>query len=285
MRETPYISAICSRFCGAFPCVACACCLVVTGGRVAGALEPECAPDALPPVIVAAVIDAQTLRLDSGESVRLAGALAPQPPGWWKEPRPWPAAVAAREEVERIVLGKRVALRFAPGEARRDRHERYLAQVLVKDGERSLWLQAHLVGAGHARAYSLSGRRACARALQKEETAAREQKAGLWRGRGYKVWDSTDTDALLKRVGSFQAVEGTVDSVGRTRKWTFLNFTSDWRTDFTVAVEARYRRAFEGSDIDLPMLEGRRVRVRGWLERWNGPVVKATHPEQIEMIE
>jgi hypothetical protein len=26
------------------------------------------------------------------------------------------------------------------------------------------------------------------------------------------------------------------------------------------------------------------VRVRGWIERWNGPVIKATHPEQIEIL-
>jgi hypothetical protein len=24
--------------------------------------------------------------------------------------------------------------------------------------------------------------------------------------------------------------------------------------------------------------------VRGWIERWNGPVIKATHPEQIEVL-
>jgi len=285
MRETPYISAVCGRFHGAFLSVAGACTLAVTGACDAGAVEPECAPEALPPAMVAAVTDARTLRLQSGESVRLAGALAPEPPGWWKESGPWPAAREAREEVERLVLGKRVALRFAPGEARRDRHERYLAQLVVLGGERPLWLQAHLVGAGHARAYSLSGRRACARTLQKVEAAARAKTAGFWKGPVFRVWNSARTGELLKRLGSFQAVEGTVASVGRTRKWTFLNFTSDWRTDFTVAVEARYRRTFEGSDVDLAMLEGRRVLVRGWLERWNGPVIKATHPEQIELID
>ena len=34
----------------------------------------------------------------------------------------------------------------------------------------------------------------------------------------------------------------------------------------------------------LEELEGKEVRVRGWIEWWNGTVIKATHPEQIEIL-
>jgi hypothetical protein len=29
---------------------------------------------------------------------------------------------------------------------------------------------------------------------------------------------------------------------------------------------------------------GREIRVRGWLEFYNGPMIEATHPEQIELL-
>lgn len=285
MREAPYILrrlavsrlALSGLVC---PWVFMTSCVAVQAGPVL-----ECAPEIAHSAMVAAVIDAQTLQLDSGESVRLAGALAPEPPGWWRQASPWPAAQAARAEVRHVALGKSIELRFAPGEARRDRRGRYLAQVIVLGGVRPLWLQERLVGTGYARAYSLAGHRACVRDLQKKEAVARKQRAGLWRDRRYRVWASTQTGALLKRRGSFQVVEGRVVSVTRTRNWTFLNFAADWRTDFTVAIAAGHRKRFENSGVDLAGLEGKAIRARGWIERWNGPAVKATHPEQIEIVE
>lgn len=52
-----------------------------------------------------------------------------------------------------------------------------------------------------------------------------------------------------------------------------------------MAVRAGDRRKFAGSDVDLAMLEGKVIRVRGWVELWNGPVIKVTHPEQIELLD
>jgi hypothetical protein len=31
-------------------------------------------------------------------------------------------------------------------------------------------------------------------------------------------------------------------------------------------------------------LQGKVVRVRGWLKKFNGPIIKASHPKQIEVI-
>ena len=31
-------------------------------------------------------------------------------------------------------------------------------------------------------------------------------------------------------------------------------------------------------------LEGKRIRVRGWLKKYNGQMIAATHPEQIEVV-
>jgi hypothetical protein len=44
-------------------------------------------------------------------------------------------------------------------------------------------------------------------------------------------------------------------------------------------------RNFRAADIDLKALEGRQVRVRGWLESYNGPNMPISIPEAIEVIE
>ena len=234
---------------------------------------------------VTEVIDGHTVRLDDASEVRLIGALAPQTPRWWKKEAAWPPAQRAHRALEELTGSSKVELRFARGEEQRDRHERHLAQLFVLRGEERIWVQGHMIGEGLAQAYSLKGHRACTRALQERERDARTARAGLWRKGRYMVLRATNTDVLSKRRGSFQLVEGTVRSVGKASQWTFLNFDTDWHRDFTVAIRAGDRRIFQGSDVVLEELEGKEVRVRGWIERWNGPVIKATHPEQIEVLE
>ena len=46
----------------------------------------------------------------------------------------------------------------------------------------------------------------------------------------------------------------------------------------------RYRRLFDRAGLDIGAYEGKRVRVRGWLKSFNGPLIEATHPEQIELL-
>lgn len=285
MREIPYISrrdwALShlprSGLLCALACLAAS--LAVRAGT-----GPGCAPEIAGRATVAAVIDAQTLQLDDGSSVRLTGALPPQTPPWWKEAREWPPGIAAKNFLAKLASGKRVRLHVAPGETERDRHDRLLAQVLVVSGETENWVQGDMVNAGFARTYSFPGHKACARDLQAREDSARRGKRGLWREDHFSAHGAEDYELLLKRRGSFQLVEGLVVSVGKTRNWTYLNFSRDWRRDFTVAIAAGNRKNFEGQAVPLELLEGKRVRVRGWIESWNGPVIKASHAEQIEIL-
>ncbi len=65
----------------------------------------------------------------------------------------------------------------------------------------------------------------------------------------------------------------------------YVNFGRRWTRDFTVTVLKRQRRAFAAAGIDLKQLEGRRIRVRGFIERRGGPIIAASAPEQIEPID
>ena len=65
----------------------------------------------------------------------------------------------------------------------------------------------------------------------------------------------------------------------------YLNLGVDWRTDFTISIASRDVRRFRAMGRRLEGYEGKLGRVRGWLKSYNGPLIDATHPEQIEVLE
>ncbi|MBF0393872.1 MAG: thermonuclease family protein, partial [Alphaproteobacteria bacterium] len=111
---------------------------------------------------------------------------------------------------------------------------------------------------------------------------ARAEARGLWAEPAYRP---SRAEGMRARDAAYHLVEGRVVKVAETRGKTYLNFGADWRTDFTVTLDAAARRLFLAAGRDPAGLEGRLVRVRGWLESWNGPLIEASHPEQIEVVE
>ena len=51
--------------------------------------------------------------------------------------------------------------------------------------------------------------------------------------------------------------------VGEGAGCLYLNFATDWRSDFTVSVARKDVSAFAAAEIDLNALTGKRVRARG----------------------
>ena len=70
----------------------------------------------------------------------------------------------------------------------------------------------------------------------------------------------------------------------RIRGRVYLNFGDDWKTDFIVTIGVPARRMFREVGTDPLSLEGKRIRLRGWPKRYNGPMIAVTHPEQIEVV-
>ncbi len=232
---------------------------------------------------VAQIIDGETLRLTDGTVVRLMGAKAPSPPLGWRGEDPWPKVEEAKQALERLASGAEVELRF--GGRRVDRHGQALAQVFVVKGETRLWLQQELVSEGLARVYSFPDNRACVAELMARETQARDQRKGLWGVAAYRIRDAGgDPEQIARLKFSYQLVEGVVAAVGGAASRVYLNFGKDWHTDFTVEIEHKDRAAFAAAGLDPNALAGKRVRVRGWIEWRNGPMIRATHPEQIELL-
>ena len=64
----------------------------------------------------------------------------------------------------------------------------------------------------------------------------------------------------------------------------YVNFGRRYTRDFSVIIASRLRRSFAAAGIEPKSLEGRRIRVRGFIERRSGPVIEAAAPEQIEIV-
>jgi endonuclease YncB( thermonuclease family) len=231
---------------------------------------------------VAAIIDGETLQLTDGRTVRLIGAKAPLPPLGWRGENPWPLVDEAKEALTRLAGGKAVVLRF--GGRHTDRHGHALAQIFVVGDGTRLWLQEEMIAKGLARVYSLPDSRACVPELMAREKEARAARRGVWGSWAYRIESALDVKRLGRLVHSYQIVEGKVVAVGEGRIRMYLNFAQDWRRDFTISVERKEVSAFAAAGIDLKTLAGARVRVRGFLAWRNGPMIEASHPEQIELL-
>jgi micrococcal nuclease len=198
-----------------------------------------------------------------------------------------PDAARSRAALEAEAVGRTVRLAYA-GPAR-DRYDRALAQVWVEAAEggggAEIWLQARLVETGAARVLSHADNRAAARDLLALEAQARAAGRGLWSDPANSVRD-TDPDALAQDIGSVQLVAGRVIEATQLRSGRiYLNFGADYRTDFTVMIAAADAPLFEAEGMGATDLETRRIRVRGWVEDENGPMIRIDHPERIERLD
>lgn len=235
--------------------------MIAAATTSAAAAEPPAA------AFVRQVIDGEVLATDAGE-VRLAGIMTPTQPS--------ALANQVLAALRNISIGRTVALAYEA--SAQDRHGRYLAQIETRAG---VWLQGSLIDRGLARVATTPDSRARAAEMLARERAARAAGRGLWAYPSYRILSDADAAA---HIGAFQLVEGRVLAVQRVKGVTYLNFGPDYRTDFTVQVLRESLPQFRAADMLLPDLQDRRVRVRGWLRQFNGPLIDATHPEQIEVL-
>jgi micrococcal nuclease len=189
----------------------------------------------------------------------------------------------SREWLSRELVGQNVQLAYDG--LRRDRFNRALAQIYVRRGDTLHWVQAEMVEAGIARVYSHADNFRATTQLLLLENDARQASRGLWAEASNAV-RGTNPDALAQDIGSVQIVAGRViDATRLSSGRVYLNFGNNYRTDFTVVVESRDMALFEEGGLDLTSLETRNVRVRGWIDEENGPIMRLDHPERIEVLE
>ena len=230
------------------------------------------------------IIDGETVGLDDGSGVRLIGALAPRAIDVGAEPGTWPSEAKTREGLEALAVGKSVELWFDG--VRLDRYGRQQAHVyIIESGERR-WLQGYMLAQGLARAYTGAGNRACAHELLAAEHVARAMQRGLWADAAYQVRQAGRPAELLAYRTTFQIVEGRIARVAFVRGVVHLNFDRNWRKAFSASLRGADRGLLGMFAGDPQALEGRHVRVRGWIDQHRAaPVIDLSAAGSIEVLD
>jgi len=219
-------------------------------------------------------IDKKTGALDfaGGTTVHLEGIRLP---AGALDRAPMRYAESAFNEIEEVARSGPVKLSVIP--PRLDRYRRLRAQAFV--GEH--WLQADLLERGLARVSLAPDRTECASDLRAVEAEARLKKKGLWAWPGYAIRSS---QSVRRDVGTFQIVEGSVVNATLKGGRAYLNFGSNWRTDFTVTVDPEDMAYFRRAGVDPRAYEGQTIQVRGWVQWHYGPEIEVPNPQSIEVI-
>jgi len=216
------------------------------------------------PITVSAAdaVSGEVIRLEDGREVRLIGIKADSD--------------AAKTRLQSLINGKKFLLESAGN----DRYGRVAADVYA--GTDKIWLQGALLRDGLSFVYPPTGSEPHLDDLLKAEHEARQAKRGIWAKAAYADLPAAEEDKI--HYGSFAFVSGKVVKAERIKNFVYLNFGSDWRTDFTVAIAAHDLHFFRKADRDPLELEGKTIRVRGWVKRNFGPMITVTHPAQMEVL-
>ncbi len=219
------------------------------------------------PPVVHEVPGPDRLTLAGGTGVRLADILVPDSPGEG-------AAIAgqAKALLETLVLGHAVLLQPTG----MDRYGTVRAEARVPAG---LWLQGELVKAGLAWVWP-DGDGDGVTSLLALEAGARSAGVGLWAS---ATLGEQNAERLRSSAPRFAVILGRVRSVGKGRRWLYLNFGDDWRHDVTARIDPAEAKSFRAAGVDPATLAGRLVRIRGWLFSWDGPMIELARRAQLEI--
>ena len=233
---------------------------------------------------VSDIYDGDSFTLSSGLRVKLASIDAPRLPNRPRNQQGWPYARRAKSRLSELIAGKRVQLYY--DNQRRDRYGRAIAHIYRLDdqSQRQLWVQEAMLLAGLARVNIWPNESHNPEPLYAAETLARDKRRHIWGDEFYAI-RSPEPHSLVQFVDTVQIVEGYILSAANVRGRVYLNFGADYKSDFTVVVDKKMVKACIKAGFDPPQLEGAWVRIRGWIELYNGPSIWLNHPHQLEIIE
>ncbi len=145
-----------------------------------------------------------------------------------------------------------------------------------------LWIQGELIRQGFAYAKVNIYNPEMVNNLYEIEEYARANKTGLWGDDRYKILSHNE---VSDKISSFRIVEGIVKKVSIVKNNVYLNFGNDWKTDFTIMIDSNMRKIFGMNGINLTSLTNKKVRVRGFIEEYYGPMIKIKQTEQLEIFD
>jgi micrococcal nuclease len=227
-------------------------------------------------LLCTAVIDGDTFRLETGETVRLIGIDAPE--------LSQPGGEESRQYLTRLILKKGVTLER--GNEDRDKYNRLLRFVYLGD----VCINEEMIKQGYAEARYLPPNDSIREYYIKLEMEAETAKAGLWSENifqprfnlrweeGIPVIDWKNAD---KYYNQYVIVEGTIVDTYNSGIVCFLNF--DTNQYFTAVIFASDFPGFPVSPESFYL--GKKVQIIGIIKEYRGsPEIIVKTPQQIRIL-
>ena len=216
------------------------------------------------------VYDGDTIRLTDGRRVRIIAINTPEMAHYQQPEQAY--AREARDKLRALFAKSRVVkLKF--GKDKRDRYRRLLAHVFTEDGRN---VAAQLIRRGLGFAIVVPPNVWSTECYFSLEQEARQAKRAIWNHPDYRPKNPL---TLSQKETGFQVIEGVVTGIGKGK--TTLWF--DMGTNFALRVNRKQLRYFENKP--LLQLEGKRIRVRGWVSFYNDKLrMSLKHPSMIEIL-
>ncbi|MBU7045619.1 MAG: thermonuclease family protein [Theionarchaea archaeon] len=223
------------------------------------------------------VIDGDTFRLETGETVRLIGIDAPE--------LSQPGGKKSREYLARLILNKGITLEKSNED--RDKYNRLLRFVYIGN----LCINEEMIKQGYAEARYLSLNDPCREYYIQLEMEAETAKSGLWSAnvfqpRSQMNWDNNipiiDWRNADQYYGQYVIIEGTIVNTFDSGNVCFLNFDKNYNY-FTAVIFACDFPEFSISP-DIYYL-GKKVYIIGIIQEYNGsPEIIVKTPDQIRVL-
>ncbi len=203
-------------------------------------------------VVGARALSGDTLALQDGRTVRLAGIMA--------------AAPEAKDALDELAAGKSLVIENAV----LDRYGRWTATVLLSDGGTA---EEKLLERGAAFIYPTGEDERMDWAAA--ERRARNAKTGFWKTPGF-----VSPENATAKIGQFAFVSGVVAKAVRIKNKAYLYFGDPEKPSLSIVIAAKFLRPLKKSGIDVLGLEGKTIRARGWIA--DGPTLVLSDKRQLE---
>lgn len=228
--------------------------------------------------IVVDVINPLTVKLNDDRLVQLAGLDFPDLDFY----EPGDLSLTAIEILKDLLIDRQVDV-FQTADKENGRKNRIGHHIThLRRSDDGVWVQGTLIIFGLARVRTTAQNNDMAREMLALEKQARQANRGLWDMEEFQI---LSPDQATEHIGRYSVVEGKVMGVTPRTERTYLNFGHDWREDFTVSISAQDLKKFSYDRIYPQQWNGKTIRVRGWIDSYNGPHIKIDHYERVEMIE
>lgn len=229
-------------------------------------------------VKVTEVIDGDTVRLSNGKLLRYIGMDTPEiriKEGEEFIYAPQLFSLEAKKFNEQLVEGKFVKIEFDVDKV--DKYGRMLGYCYVDD----VFVNAKLVQEGLAVVYTRPPNVKYADRFIELQRSAREAKKGLWGA--YEVINHSEAHKYIDQV---RTVKGKVLNTYDSGKTVYLNFGSDYKTDFTVVIFKDSLKFFQEKGISpLTFYKKKTIQVTGKIKKYNGPEIVVNTPGEIEILD